>query len=444
MPARGQRGRPRAGRAAARWRARSRSRCPPGITPSGTPSRPASSATAATVPSPPATTSRSGARRGRALQLARARSRTRRTSAVHRPDERLGIEPAARRPGWRSARSARRPRLDSAADVRPHRPHRRRRRRPRRRGRAPRRATYGMPRRASRDRDRAGRRGGPARRRREPRRAAAPARPTTRRSGRFLAKRGPGLHHVAYQVADIDAALAQLRDQGVRLIDEAPRIGIRGSRVAFLHPAASALGAHRARRTSYVPRMTARRAAIGFQGGQVLSLRISEEKLTELRQALAQKQRRRLAGGRGDRRRRGAGPRPGGVPARPVRRAPRRVLSLPSPFFFFFLSLSPYLVCARPPRPRRRARPRSLPAGAQRRPDARQRAARCARYSRLGEHGALWLATGRAGMALDTRDDAAAGRARPRRASATAYLHLDDDQARRRAQAARRSRTSRT
>src|ERR687895_2290434 len=56
--------------------------------------------------------------------------------------------------------------------------------------------------------------------------------------GRFLAKRGPGLHHVAYQVADIDSALARLRDRGVRLIDESPRVGIRGSRVAFLHPSA--------------------------------------------------------------------------------------------------------------------------------------------------------------------------------------------------------------
>ena len=57
--------------------------------------------------------------------------------------------------------------------------------------------------------------------------------------GRFLSKRGPGLHHVAYQVADIEATLATLRAAGVRLIDEAPRAGIRGSRVAFLHPAAS-------------------------------------------------------------------------------------------------------------------------------------------------------------------------------------------------------------
>ena len=57
--------------------------------------------------------------------------------------------------------------------------------------------------------------------------------------GRFLAKRGPGLHHVAYQVGDVDSTLAQLRERGLRLIDETPRTGIRGSRVAFLHPAAS-------------------------------------------------------------------------------------------------------------------------------------------------------------------------------------------------------------
>jgi methylmalonyl-CoA epimerase len=57
--------------------------------------------------------------------------------------------------------------------------------------------------------------------------------------GKFLAKKGPGIHHVAYQVADIDAALESLKASGLRLIDETPRIGIRGSRVAFLHPAAS-------------------------------------------------------------------------------------------------------------------------------------------------------------------------------------------------------------
>jgi len=57
--------------------------------------------------------------------------------------------------------------------------------------------------------------------------------------GKFLAKKGPGLHHVAYQVADIEATLASLRDAGLRLIDETPRTGIRGSSVAFLHPAST-------------------------------------------------------------------------------------------------------------------------------------------------------------------------------------------------------------
>jgi methylmalonyl-CoA/ethylmalonyl-CoA epimerase len=56
--------------------------------------------------------------------------------------------------------------------------------------------------------------------------------------GKYLAKRGPGLHHVAYAVEDIDAELERLREAGLRLIDETPRVGIRNSRVAFLHPAA--------------------------------------------------------------------------------------------------------------------------------------------------------------------------------------------------------------
>jgi methylmalonyl-CoA epimerase len=54
--------------------------------------------------------------------------------------------------------------------------------------------------------------------------------------GRFLAKQGPGLHHVAYQVPDIEATLATLKVHGLALIDEQPRTGIRGSRVAFMHP----------------------------------------------------------------------------------------------------------------------------------------------------------------------------------------------------------------
>jgi methylmalonyl-CoA/ethylmalonyl-CoA epimerase len=57
--------------------------------------------------------------------------------------------------------------------------------------------------------------------------------------GRFLEKRGPGLHHVAYRVDDVAATLDELRAAGLRLIDEEPRTGIRGSRVAFLHPSAS-------------------------------------------------------------------------------------------------------------------------------------------------------------------------------------------------------------
>lgn len=57
--------------------------------------------------------------------------------------------------------------------------------------------------------------------------------------GKFLAKKGPGLHHVAYQTTDIVQALSALKAAGVRLIDETPRSGIRGSSVAFLHPASS-------------------------------------------------------------------------------------------------------------------------------------------------------------------------------------------------------------
>ncbi len=53
---------------------------------------------------------------------------------------------------------------------------------------------------------------------------------------KFIAKNGEGMHHVAYQVDDIDAALEKVREAGLRLIDEEPRTGIRGSRVAFLHP----------------------------------------------------------------------------------------------------------------------------------------------------------------------------------------------------------------
>ena len=56
--------------------------------------------------------------------------------------------------------------------------------------------------------------------------------------GRALATRGPGMHHVAYRVDDIDAALAHLRAEGARLIDEAPRAGSRNTLIAFVHPKA--------------------------------------------------------------------------------------------------------------------------------------------------------------------------------------------------------------
>jgi methylmalonyl-CoA/ethylmalonyl-CoA epimerase len=56
---------------------------------------------------------------------------------------------------------------------------------------------------------------------------------------KFLEKRGPGIHHVALRVADISAALARLKAEGARLIDEEPRVGAGGYLVAFVHPAAS-------------------------------------------------------------------------------------------------------------------------------------------------------------------------------------------------------------
>lgn len=53
---------------------------------------------------------------------------------------------------------------------------------------------------------------------------------------KFVEKRGPGMHHIAYRVADIDAELGRLKEDGVRLIDETARIGAGGARIAFLHP----------------------------------------------------------------------------------------------------------------------------------------------------------------------------------------------------------------
>ena len=56
---------------------------------------------------------------------------------------------------------------------------------------------------------------------------------------KFLEKRGPGIHHIAIEVDDIEASLSQLKAKGMRLIDESPRIGAEGCLVAFVHPAAT-------------------------------------------------------------------------------------------------------------------------------------------------------------------------------------------------------------
>ncbi|HEX9250348.1 MAG TPA: methylmalonyl-CoA epimerase [Gemmatimonadaceae bacterium] len=57
---------------------------------------------------------------------------------------------------------------------------------------------------------------------------------------RFLAKRGPGVHHICFSVDDLDAMLERCRRAGVQLIDEKPRIGAEGKRIAFLHPKSTA------------------------------------------------------------------------------------------------------------------------------------------------------------------------------------------------------------
>lgn len=57
--------------------------------------------------------------------------------------------------------------------------------------------------------------------------------------GKFIARRGPGIHHLCFAVDDLDAALDQCRHHGIRLIDEVPRIGAEGKRIAFLHPSST-------------------------------------------------------------------------------------------------------------------------------------------------------------------------------------------------------------
>lgn len=57
--------------------------------------------------------------------------------------------------------------------------------------------------------------------------------------GKFVAKRGPGIHHVCFAVGDLDATLARCRALGIRLVDEQPRLGAEGKRIAFLHPSST-------------------------------------------------------------------------------------------------------------------------------------------------------------------------------------------------------------
>ncbi len=57
--------------------------------------------------------------------------------------------------------------------------------------------------------------------------------------GRFIARRGPGIHHVCFAVDDLDGTLDKCRNAGLRLIDETPRVGAEGKRIAFLHPSAT-------------------------------------------------------------------------------------------------------------------------------------------------------------------------------------------------------------
>lgn len=57
---------------------------------------------------------------------------------------------------------------------------------------------------------------------------------------KFLAKRGPGIHHICFAVDDLDATLTRCREAGVRLIDDVPRMGAEGKRIAFLHPSSTA------------------------------------------------------------------------------------------------------------------------------------------------------------------------------------------------------------
>jgi len=94
--------------------------------------------------------------------------------------------------------------------------------------------------------------------------------------GRFLAKRGPGMHHVAYEVEDIRAALAHLAEAGAELIDETPRHGMFGLEVAFVHPES----VH-----GVLSEVVA--VELGFVGGQIVGSFVEAHSADELESALA-------------------------------------------------------------------------------------------------------------------------------------------------------------
>jgi methylmalonyl-CoA epimerase len=106
--------------------------------------------------------------------------------------------------------------------------------------------------------------------------------------GKYMAKNGAGLHHVAYAVDDIDATLEKLAAAGLQLIDSEPRVGIRDSRVAFLHPRSTGGVLTEIVEPAGGLMADAQRVEIGFEGGQVISTRISDGDLKDLRARLEQ------------------------------------------------------------------------------------------------------------------------------------------------------------
>ena len=105
--------------------------------------------------------------------------------------------------------------------------------------------------------------------------------------GKYLDNKGPGLHHVAYAVDDIEGVLGEFKEAGIEMIDSEPRVGIRQSRTWPRSPALHRRGADRNRRACGGTLMAAERIEIGFVGGQVIGVRVAEAKLKELRKEIS-------------------------------------------------------------------------------------------------------------------------------------------------------------